>query len=700
MLEQATVFPLFPIVDGRCGCGNPACEAIGKHPAIPWRDMPAGKVVVREGCGKGLATGQRSKVFVVDEDTIGTWLTWLTNHGETVDTTFTVSTPRPGRHYYYTVPDGLKTPNTISELAPGLDTRGDGGYVVFPGSPHASGGTYEVLEDVEPIPMPKALLGWLEARSQGETGTVAGRPVGVLGTPPESVTQALVESIAWPDKGRHATQRALAGALVHSGYEPQWIVEVLTRLGGDQAKRQRTVAATVAAYEAGDPTEGWPALARRIPVEQAQAVLRAWCETQLTLTAPPTAVKAAEVRAAAPAHAYSYRFNEVRSSTDDPTRATYGALLWHLSTDDDWYQVFEYDTLRGRVQATRPPMALEAEQGNFTRNDCVSIAAWFDVRKALTCTVEMIRDAVNAIARTRRFSPLVRYLDPLGHDGQDWIGDMCAKALRLKDPDPIYVTMVRKTLIASVARAYRPGAKVDTCLVLQGEQNAGKSTTFKALWGEDYHRAISWTNGPDMTRLSRGAWVVELDELDGLRKADQRTVKAWLSRNVDSHVKKFEENASEEARGFVVCGSSNEGELLSDPTGERRWWIVPVGSDVDHGWIKTNRDAIWGQAKSLYLAGEPWYLTEAQDREAQALAAHQFKAVDPIEATVAALVKDMDLVDPTEIACTVFARPGFGKAQPGELKRDDRHRVAGILRGMGFREARASREDRRRVYKR
>jgi predicted P-loop ATPase len=50
--------------------------------------------------------------------------------------------------------------------------------------------------------------------------------------------------------------------------------------------------------------------------------------------------------------------------------------------------------------------------------------------------------------------------------------------------NPIYDIFLKRTLIAAVARAYEPGCKHDTTLVLQGKQGAGKSSFFNVLGGD------------------------------------------------------------------------------------------------------------------------------------------------------------------------------------------------------------------------
>ncbi|WP_261994302.1 bifunctional DNA primase/polymerase [Streptomyces sp. t39] len=60
-------------------------------------------------------------------------------HLFTVPETVTVLTPSGGRHLWLTGPPGVTVPNSASRLAPGIDVRGAGGYLVGPGSVTAQG---------------------------------------------------------------------------------------------------------------------------------------------------------------------------------------------------------------------------------------------------------------------------------------------------------------------------------------------------------------------------------------------------------------------------------------------------------------------------------------------------------------------------------------------------------------------------------
>lgn len=176
-LVSPVVFPLLPIVDGKCACGNEDCGRAGQHPAVAWGDLEIGSAVPRpaEGAGYGIKTGASPKgsgVVVVDLDS-ETALEAFEALGGAPET-YTVATSR-GFHLYFEHP-GFPVRNAVSELAPKIDIRGDGGFVVGPGSPHRSGAVYKVIDDSPPAPLPDWLRAWLEARRLPETAAIQSYP--------------------------------------------------------------------------------------------------------------------------------------------------------------------------------------------------------------------------------------------------------------------------------------------------------------------------------------------------------------------------------------------------------------------------------------------------------------------------------------------------------------------------------------------
>lgn len=172
------VVPLHAWVQGKtrwgCSCGKANCQAPGKHP-IPhnglngssndakvidawWAEWPYANVGLRTGAINGLA------VLDVDPRAGGddSLAQLITKHGALPDTV-EVMTGGGGRHLYFKHPGG-KVRNSAGKLGPGLDIRGDGGYVVAPGSGHESGGDYGFEVSSLPSMVPFAELpGWMLA---------------------------------------------------------------------------------------------------------------------------------------------------------------------------------------------------------------------------------------------------------------------------------------------------------------------------------------------------------------------------------------------------------------------------------------------------------------------------------------------------------------------------------------------------------
>ncbi|WP_338671626.1 bifunctional DNA primase/polymerase [Streptomyces sp. SCSIO 30461] len=86
-------------------------------------------------------------------------------HLFTIPDTATVLTPSGGRHLWLTGPPDVVVPNSAGRLAPGIDIRGSGGYLVGPGSVSAHG-AYRFAPGTPwpaPAPCPRALLRLLAA---------------------------------------------------------------------------------------------------------------------------------------------------------------------------------------------------------------------------------------------------------------------------------------------------------------------------------------------------------------------------------------------------------------------------------------------------------------------------------------------------------------------------------------------------------
>ena len=193
-MKHFCMIPLHSIKNGKCTCGNPACNSPGKHPRINWdkykTERPSEADLARwkkqfNGYNWGIVTGAVSGVIVLDVDGEAGAASIA---GKELPETWAVQTGK-GYHYYFLHP-GFPVENGV-RILPGLDIRGDGGYVVAPGSMHVSGKRYEWVpllspEDFpEPAPVPEWLLKILKNKQSSGEKKEKINPVNVLNGVPE-----------------------------------------------------------------------------------------------------------------------------------------------------------------------------------------------------------------------------------------------------------------------------------------------------------------------------------------------------------------------------------------------------------------------------------------------------------------------------------------------------------------------------------
>ena len=103
----------------------------------------------------GMPTGKISGLVAVDIDIRPnhTGMSWLDENRYALPETRTHKTRSGGLHLLFRVPEGVEIRNSASRLAPGVDVRGEGGYIILPPSPG-----YVVADGTEPADMPLWLI--------------------------------------------------------------------------------------------------------------------------------------------------------------------------------------------------------------------------------------------------------------------------------------------------------------------------------------------------------------------------------------------------------------------------------------------------------------------------------------------------------------------------------------------------------------
>ncbi len=196
-------------------------------------------------------------------------------------------------------------------------------------------------------------------------------------------------------------------------------------------------------------------------------------------------------------------------------------------------------------------------------------------------------------------------------------------------PDtPLNRAMIRKWLVAAVARVFEPGCKVDYCLVLTGGEGIGKSSFFETLCPEPewYLDNLQTLEGDKAKGQLRGRWIVEFAELSAMYRTQEQQVKAFITTKCDTFRPPYGHWEIRFPRQCVLCGSTNNPNFLKGDEGQRRWWPIQVDESLRVKYTSTQeamaalareRDQVWAEAYQLYLQKEPLYLDEDLEREAR-----------------------------------------------------------------------------------
>jgi putative DNA primase/helicase len=223
------------------------------------------------------------------------------------------------------------------------------------------------------------------------------------------------------------------------------------------------------------------------------------------------------------------------------------------------------------------------------------------------------------IAYENRYHPVRDWLTSLEWDGVPRLDTWLTRWAQVIDT-PLHRAYARKTCIGAVRRVMEPGSKLDTVLVLHGAHGKGKSTLCQIMAHDPAwysNTKIDWDSKEKYVAL-QGVWIYELAELAGKRKADQDTVKNYISSATDKYRPWYGKHTIEVPRTCAFFATTNDDEPLHDPTGNRRWWVVSVDA-VDTDLVKSEYEQVWAEAMEAWRQGEQHWLEPEleQQREEQ-----------------------------------------------------------------------------------
>lgn len=295
-----------------------------------------------------------------------------------------------------------------------------------------------------------------------------------------------------------------------------------------------------------------------------------------------------------------------------------------------------------------------------------------------------VRDAVKHRASRNRIDTAMIWESTLVWDGVPRVETFLIDFFDVADT-PYHRAVGLYAWTAMAGRLLSPGCQADMVPILVGGQGARKSSAIEAMVPLDHHRLMNFNQSAvERSRLMRGALVVELAELHGLKTRAIEEIKAWVTERNERWTPKYEEFAVAMGRRCILWGTTNEDELFDDPTGERRWLPVSVGTAIDVEGIKAAREQLWAEACALWRSGGVRW------RDAETLAKQEhgaYRVYDTWEETlkVWASTTLLDGTSPGAEGFSVRDALVDGLAFPDRsIKRADEMRAAKALKSAGF----------------
>ena len=525
----------------------------------------------------GIATGSISGGIVVididiDEDK-GIYgdeslREWEANNGELPET-WRAITGRGGYHIYYRTDEKIK--NTTN-LYPGIDIRGEGGYVIAPPSLHMNGNYYQWEYDPEDTNLHFAddqVMRFIKKKT--------------LNVPDQQR-----ERFQLPDrikKGeRNDTIFRYGCSLQAKGYSDEEILNKLEEANTrcDEPLKDEEIATiynSVTEKEKGkrytpsvqDMPDGWRS--PKIDISDEGKVLQ-------TIHNAKEAIEYDQ-----------FLYGRIRMNTLAYAPYVFGSLPWGERSN----QVREWNN----VDDSNIKMYLEKHYG---------------IRPS-----EKVMDALTIVADRHSYNPVTDMLEQCYHqwDGLEHIKHLLPDYLGVEETR--YTTEVLKLfMLGAITRAYNPGCKFDYVPIIYGNQGCGKSTFCRALAIDDswYDDNFNTIEGDKAAEKLRGLWMAELAELLATKKAKElESIKSFLTSRADNYRPPYNRRTESRKRVCVFIGTTNSDHFLTDRTGNRRFLPLIANKEaattlitIPENYNKALIDIrnAWGEAMDIIKKAGKW----------------------------------------------------------------------------------------------
>jgi len=228
----------------------------------------------------------------------------------------------------------------------------------------------------------------------------------------------------------------------------------------------------------------------------------------------------------------------------------------------------------------------------------------------------LLNDMISYVAGMHEYNPLHEYLNGLKYS-KPAIDDFCDRVFDYEDKSnaKTYTEAFKYFLTNAVRKAFIPTQNI--VLILEGRQEIGKSTFVewlcplmpyddngdKSLFAE---RTQIEPGSKDADIYATQDFLVEISEFGHtLRKSDRENLKSFITKKKAKIRRPFGKD-TETIRiiSSYIATINPIGGYLDDPTGNRRYFAIPLENINMEERLRTDVNLLWAEAKHLYDKGE------------------------------------------------------------------------------------------------
>lgn len=377
---------------------------------------------------------------------------------------------------------------------------------------------------------------------------------------------------------------------------------------------------------------------------------------------------------------------------DGSPKDCYHNVVHILQGHPEWMGALGADDFAKRIEVRRPTPCGHESGHIWTTQDDMKLGLWLQQQCGLLIkNPSTIEQATGYVAKTAPFHPVREWLESIQWDGQHRVLDWLPKYLGAS-MSAYHMLVGQFFLVALVQRIYEPGCAMRAVPVFEGVQNAGKSSSVRALAEPWFADTPFHVGHKDSYQQLHGQLIYEISELESFNRSESALVKAFVSSREDFFRAPYDRKPEKHPRQTVFVATTNSSQYLKDWTGGTRFWPVKCGDEIDIHKLREDRDQLLAEALQRYQIGEPTFPVSAEHRrwfseqQEERLQGHPWE--DLIGAWLHERTQDTTTVSEVLIdAC---------KVDPGRmnLNGQDAQRVAQILHKLDWVRKRSSKPGR------